>query len=445
MIEQRVITLATKKGFNNEQLQMLDLFWEPAFNKSWMYVSEEMVSEHMGFKKTKDMMTNFYKQTMIPSLVKNVDYREVTGDDPIVTAYYYSFLKTNIIQGSKPGRPKKYYIISGEAFKQLLMLANTKQGKATRLYYLKVEELAVEMTQILQSDLIEQIELKAQEQVIQAKQEALEQIKQVEKYQNETIRRFKILEQEVLAAKIQKEKQEYIYIMTSLQYGRRGLFKIGRSKCLKNRQASLDTSHTPDDPFVILYSRLCYSNVDLEHRIKEVMKNLRHSTKKEFYFGPFELLKDRVDAIAERHDSDVEDVNEDYEPVMESQQEEDYDYLEGVDMSVFDAAPKPRARSRTKKPTESVVEPEQEPKRLPEQRDVGYDIVTKAIDAYAEANKIDYKYVEDSRTKQIIIGWKSFIPFLQDLTPIAKRDIMQWRSKLFDMKHKLGVQVAICK
>ena len=45
----------------------------------------------------------------------------------------------------KPVHNKKYYCVTGEAYKCMLMSSKTIKGKATRKYYIKIENLAMVM------------------------------------------------------------------------------------------------------------------------------------------------------------------------------------------------------------------------------------------------------------------------------------------------------------
>jgi hypothetical protein len=55
----------------------MNVFWDAAFNKSWLLVTEEMVVEMLGYKKDKNTMSHFYSQRMEKDLEKGSDYQEV--------------------------------------------------------------------------------------------------------------------------------------------------------------------------------------------------------------------------------------------------------------------------------------------------------------------------------------------------------------------------------
>ena len=49
--------LAEYMGFSTEEQRMLTMFWESAFNCSWIYLSPEMITKDMGYKQ----ISSFYK------------------------------------------------------------------------------------------------------------------------------------------------------------------------------------------------------------------------------------------------------------------------------------------------------------------------------------------------------------------------------------------------
>ena len=125
-------------NFNQTELGFIDKFWQNAFNDQWMYLSKEMVINDFGYIDSKDMMVNFYKRVFLCNFVINEDYREVNLE------YIKKFLVKNdesklSVSG---GGNKKYYIISGECYKNLLMLVKTDKGKQIRKYYIKIENLS---------------------------------------------------------------------------------------------------------------------------------------------------------------------------------------------------------------------------------------------------------------------------------------------------------------
>jgi phage anti-repressor protein len=128
--------------FTLDDEKYIDIFWDTAFNKSWLYVSEEMVSEQFGYKKAKDMMKDFYKKLENEYEV-DIDYKIVDKNHILVKSRSGSFPTRKIPHN------KKFYIITGETYKALLASAHTKQGKSTRRYFIKIESLANYTNQLI--------------------------------------------------------------------------------------------------------------------------------------------------------------------------------------------------------------------------------------------------------------------------------------------------------
>jgi hypothetical protein len=41
------IELAQFIGFSKDELKMLDIFWNPTFNKGWIYLSDEIILDNL--------------------------------------------------------------------------------------------------------------------------------------------------------------------------------------------------------------------------------------------------------------------------------------------------------------------------------------------------------------------------------------------------------------
>jgi phage anti-repressor protein len=118
---------------------MIKLYWNPIFNKSWIYLSDELILENLTNEKSIYAIKNFYNQVMIPNYIENIDYKNITYDE--FKNFHWLFL-TNENIPLKPGNRKKFYLITGETYKCMLMSSKARKGKETRLYYIKIETLA---------------------------------------------------------------------------------------------------------------------------------------------------------------------------------------------------------------------------------------------------------------------------------------------------------------
>lgn len=153
------LELAKLSGFNEKECEMLQMFWQPAFNNSWIYLNDEIIQTYLTNDVSKDYLQNFYKRILLKTYEEGIDYKEVSKDNELVKSHS-SKMKNRKSHSSKMvdeksylpkmvGNRKKYYIVSGECYKCLLMNSKAKLGKDTRKYFIKVEQLAIRMKDYL--------------------------------------------------------------------------------------------------------------------------------------------------------------------------------------------------------------------------------------------------------------------------------------------------------
>lgn len=56
------VALAKLAGFNEKELVMVTMFWDAAFNKSWIYLSTEVIHNQFGYTKTNVSLSDFHKK-----------------------------------------------------------------------------------------------------------------------------------------------------------------------------------------------------------------------------------------------------------------------------------------------------------------------------------------------------------------------------------------------
>ena len=74
-------------GFTKDDEKFIDLLWGSAFNKNWIYASEEIVNIKFGYKQSKDMMTHFHTK-LISEFKVDIDYKQVDKTNEFVLGYY---------------------------------------------------------------------------------------------------------------------------------------------------------------------------------------------------------------------------------------------------------------------------------------------------------------------------------------------------------------------
>ena len=139
--EPSIQQLAEHLGFNADEQKMIKLFWEPAFNKGWIYLSDEIILDQLTKEKGKDSLTNFYKQVFLSDdYVENIDYKKITKDDDLVKMHNEFLCSLNFAtqKDNRGGVNKKYYAITEKTYEKLLI-----SGKIRKLKNIKYDEKKV--------------------------------------------------------------------------------------------------------------------------------------------------------------------------------------------------------------------------------------------------------------------------------------------------------------
>jgi hypothetical protein len=397
------IEIAKQRDFSDEELEMIQTFWEPAFNQSWLYLSDELVSKWIGYKYSKDMMPNFYKM-VIKNFEPDMDYREVSATDPIVTAYFHSEKFPNDKTSSNVGRPRKYYIITGEAFKNLLMLAGTDRGKQTRRYYIKIENLARDIVNL-------SLEEKAK--TLETENTSL---KSQIKAKNETPPMFEWLR--VVAERIinEREPTEFVYIMSSAEYIKKFIFKIGRTANTKQRAAGLNCSRLKDDELIVLFEHKTSDSKDLESRVHNLLDRFRVDRRKEFFYGTMSLLKEVITRVDNGREDDIDML---IELLQLTQSVPNQNYFDGVEPEIRNRLAVPLLLEAPKPPFKEMEDPE-------------YAQLIDAINNYACSRSIPFDYVTNSRTSVLQFTWIEILPYLETSTESIIRGTKsgKWKTKI---------------
>ena len=71
------IKLAEIANFTPKEISMLKLFWNPCFNSTWIYLSDEIILNFLTNSKTEDAVNNFIRKVLITNNEKEIDYLQV--------------------------------------------------------------------------------------------------------------------------------------------------------------------------------------------------------------------------------------------------------------------------------------------------------------------------------------------------------------------------------
>lgn len=311
------LDLAKLAGFNEKELKMVEIFWDAAYNESWIYLSSEIIHDYLGYKKTSTSLRDFYS-TMKAKFADNIEYKEVNKDHEIVKFH----LGRNTDGNSKPGNRAKYYIVTGETLKMMAMMANTVKGQETRNYFLKVEGLCRLMSKYLIEKVKQEFAKQSEEFTKQsegfAKQSeeaALQLFKKDEELANQ-VELLRISESKNLnlTSSILNEKifklNGFVYFATCDQYARDNHYRFGKTNDLKKRLSAYQVGRTDKD---LMYYAFVFEseNVEvLELLLRRWMKDFRQNPKKDIYVLPWPVLSEFTKNICDHfHNGMVPSVN----------------------------------------------------------------------------------------------------------------------------------------
>jgi hypothetical protein len=312
--------LADHMGFSQEEQRMLTMFWEPAFNGSWIYLSPEMITKDMGYKH----VPQFYKDVLINSYIENVDYVNINKTDELVKKYE-EYKKSFAVENStaklkdrRGGSNIKYYKITGRTLKKMLMKCGTKKGDQICDYYLKVEQLAIFM-----KDYIVALHKHIMQKQIDEKDAALGRMNKVNI--------------ELLTFKKNNEKNESIYIVATYRYASQGIFKIGRTKCMKERTSTHNNTHIANDKVKVLKEFKVNDSVATENYIHRKLKGLLVKNEKEFFVCPYDLLENIIEVIITNDESHNNLINSVIDTVyqLKCSNYSANRWMNGIDTSIF--------------------------------------------------------------------------------------------------------------
>jgi hypothetical protein len=434
--EPTMMQLAEHFGFNAEELNMLAVFWEPAFNKSWIYLSPSMITNDMGYSK----LSNFYSQVLRTNYVENIDYKEVGSTNPIVKAYTKCcsnskclLISTYKIQ-HKRGTEQKYYVVTGRALKKMLMKAKTSKGDAICDYYIKVEELAMHMRDYISAmhQYVSAKHMAAQKQLLDDSTKHMAEQQLVITNSKKQVNEMRIINERVqLYINNTKTlgKTSTFYIATSKIYAAQNIFKPGcidsvGAKSLKARLVQYNTGKTGDDAFYFCHIEEVYAAKELDYKLKKLLQQLKYNRKKEMVVVHYDSLIKIVRHVSTNHTEDYEYFNTfidsgeyklslntapviptpilfDTHTITITEQK----YGDEINSKVIDIANLTDAEKR--------------------------QYLIQAIEIFCTNNGTDYNHDEEKNSdKKIIVIWKELQTILKDICNTAKLQPSKWRNPL---------------
>ncbi len=170
---------------------------------------------------------------------------------------------------------------------------------------------------------------------LEAKNKQIEvEKKQIEDENN----RLHNTQKELLSYKKRVSKDETIYIVSTKNYARQGIYKIGRTKNkMKTRSSGHNTTHVAGDKVKVLKEFKVNDATLAERNIHTKLNGLLIDNEKEFFMCPFNLLVNIVDVIVNNDQEENELVNSIIETVykLKNIQFNPSDWMTGIPEGAF--------------------------------------------------------------------------------------------------------------
>ena len=140
-----------------------------------------------------------------------------------------------------------------------------------------------------------------------------DKIKQLEKEleeQKNLNNRLHNIQKELLSYKKRIERNEIIYVVSTMYYARQGIFKVGRTRGqMKFRSSGHNTTHIKGDKVIVLATFKVNDSTLVERNIHTKLKGLLVEGEREFFICPFDLLTSLIDMIVNNDDEENKQVN----------------------------------------------------------------------------------------------------------------------------------------
>jgi prophage antirepressor-like protein len=240
----------------------------------------------------------------------------ISTTDDLSTGYNKNELKTTYINES--------------GLYSLILSSKLPAAKAFKKWV--TSELLPRIRQIGQDKFIKQAE-EQQKLLLECEQKYKEELKESQAQLN----RLHTFNQELLTYKRLITKDETIYIVSTREYARQGIFKVGRTKTMMTARNSVNnTSHAPGDKVKVLAEFKVNNAVVVEKNIHQKLAGLRPSPD-EHFLCPFDLLYDIIATITDNDASQCEAVNKLINTVATLRVKEfsEQDWTRRLDMSLF--------------------------------------------------------------------------------------------------------------
>ena len=294
--------LADYFNFTDVQKNMIKRFWDSTFYNNYILLSDEIVLEQLTDEKGKDALSHFYIRVLLscdsegnPYYKINDNYICITKDHDLVKMYNNSYSPN--LANRKTSNRKQYYAVTGDTYSDLLQRSNTKNGASARDYYRKVDRLAKFMKDYI---------IALHEHIMQRHND---EQKKIIAEKDAKFNRINTINMELVSYKKSIDKDESIFIVATYNYATQGVFKVGRTKDMKNRLSGLNLTHISGDKVFLLHEFKVNDSLAINHYIHKKLKGFAARKGSEFFICQYNLLKQIIELIIDGDESYSDIIN----------------------------------------------------------------------------------------------------------------------------------------
>ena len=254
-----------KQNFNESDIQLFELNYKFYItnknNPNEFTIDFDEVYKWIGYNKKSDAKKVLIKENN--GFKINIDF--------IIKNEIGSFAA---IAAKVSGRPKEIILLTINCFKKFCLKAATKEADKIYDYYIKMEDIISKYIENKHNEILQEtnqlIEIKNKE--IKEKNDELDNIKK------------KNIKYDEIG------KTQYVYIFST---DKENIYKVGSSKDVKKRAASLQTGNVDD---IITHKKYPTSDSELlEKIIHNILDNYRYKPNREHFFCDLEYIKLIID------------------------------------------------------------------------------------------------------------------------------------------------------
>lgn len=288
--------LAEMAQFTESQKALLPMFWDVVFNQSMLYLSDDLILNHLTNETGKGSVSDYYSNILKKYCRVDEDYIQIDKNHDLVIKYNAHSSSANLWNQKNTTKitTECYYAITGECYKKLLMRASGKNGDDARDYYIKLEKLVILMKDYISTCMQHKFKIQLEEQ-----KNKLEQYKKINNKKDEVIKGMKSLVENTQIS----IKDEYIYIAVSPNEFKENKNIIGKTKNLKNRLAKYNCKKSGNNAYYFAYYRLCHDACQVENIVKKALIHFKVNGTEDVFQVRYEYLEAVIDAVLDGQDT----------------------------------------------------------------------------------------------------------------------------------------------